>query len=1576
MIVQHISTFLSSTSRGGAPSSSAINEKKTLDSIEYLVCFMQQDELDDGDTKGDDNVIITKEDVATLLLPWSIAYIMRKLASTTSSSGIDGDDDDDVMGWRVLSCCLDILSSSSNKHHTNTSSQTQSQHETLLASSLPQGTLSRLLSYAAHFTLIDTTTNEEASDSIAQKHASNCYHHLTKRYHPTLDNASALLHEVDDKAMMSSGCSSPVIKQQQHKTIVINSTLQLIQRQMIKSNPKKMFGTICYILPCLGRILLLGGVDNDTDNDEDTTSGTKDLVQNIVWEGLFSVVHHMEGFRSMGELQFVPTLSKHKKDGNEGSANDIAASDDNEESPKPGKKRKKTKQDDTEVKKKKKISFQSSLFNTVSNLLSLSSTTVGSDLDSEGKNEEVKTKISAINDAIATANILPIIIQGFFERIRVHASSSRAGSGGGGSTTSEGDANVQFRFWCHVMLPVFEQLFHSIHSKSESSSSSSLPVPLLHSDELTLALLKTISTTLGFVLKYDAYLPSYNDPNEHHLRFLESITSGLLQCINSDMQQLLEEEEEEDERQNSESQFCVLLVTSLRNILLLNHRLLHEEMDNVIYFACSCLFSSVEKSHVNANELLCVLVKTYRELRQIGYFLTSIRGAFTKNNVVFDEKGNFESMMNLLRCGNIMESLSMSYQSCPSGQLHEIWNFFDGWIVNIVDEKFVTDEKEWANGTTTELAFAVQMFIIYIKNIRTNKQNSPELRSLCEKSMTTSMFKLLDAKKTCDGNSSFGRTTNCEGSNDILTRQGFDLCGWLVDLHTRSCFWIDNIDVEDGGPSSFLLTKSDDDEGMNVLSYLHNVMETSVVSDQFKKWRTSFLGSYWSSSSTSKSDLLEKLCDIDVPPSLRGSLQRLALHRVHQLHSMIYYCNLQESERHANDLQDDHSSSEALTNEARKLVNLSLYIACSQLSRQSSAQIATDESPESLWSSVAQSLSIWTHYCEPFHAELFMTWFFTSLCQNECPLGLPAQVFNLEKSITLTLARDASFYDVGQVMTVFMKVGIQFAFAKFLASVETNGSIENILESSEVTTSCLKLAEGDIKVTQEDHLDSASQVLTLLSSAPLELMLCNANLSLLDRVVGLDILSSQAIKQQSSAQQGKVVNIVRSTKSVIANLLPKTLLLSSDLDAPCLVNMTIQLFKSCRDFKSDNGVLLASCDAISEYFALCVDNFDKNSSMLVELFTQIGAPLVTSADTDFSSNSVLIRSVIRRMNIMNRHHSLSKKAYVICLKFVVNTQQRLQSIMIQHLSTEWTGQHRDVQAANTLLLESEILSFIGNHLETTPETNLVTTEQTDQFKKSVRHVFELISGVKRSHRSLEFTNASGYFFASLASAPYFFFKNCVSSSSILINILDLLAQCFASGQESPLLDAALCSLIRSSGLDQTKTIIEYVLSMSSKSENAAFITKIFNLMITCANNPEQHKFIAGKCKTFLLIAVGLLRDRSTAVGSNNVKLFSKTVTTLTSKKELLLLGGREISMICCEMNPLFYHGRSKDYDVDERTSIFHSSCVVVASLIAHYPKQLYGSPSTLFSLLLALLSDLLHTSAKKELSLKALEYAK
>lgn len=80
-------------------------------------------------------------------------------------------------------------------------------------------------------------------------------------------------------------------------------------------------------------------------------------------------------------------------------------------------------------------------------------------------------------------------------------------------------------------------------------------------------------------------------------------------------------------------------------------------------------------------------------------------------------------------------------------------------------------------------------------------------------------------------------------------------------------------------------------------------------------------------------------------------------------------------------------------------------------------------------------------------------------------------------------------------------------------------------------------------------------------------------------------------------------------------------------------------------------------------------------------------------------------------------------------------------------------------------------------------------------------------------------------------------------------------------------------------------------------------------------------------------------------------------------------------MICCEMIPILDDNGVNDAD-GASASIFISCCTVVASLIAHYPKQLYGCPSPLFSVMLALLSNVLRTSGKKGISNKAHEYAK
>jgi len=158
-----------------------------------------------------------------------------------------------------------------------------------------------------------------------------------------------------------------------------------------------------------------------------------------------------------------------------------------------------------------------------------------------------------------------------------------------------------------------------------------------------------------------------------------------------------------------------------------------------------------------------------------------------------------------------------------------------------------------------------------------------------------------------------------------------------------------------------------------------------------------------------------------------------------------------------------------------------------------------------------------------------------------------------------------------------------------------------------------------------------------------------------------------------------------------------------------------------------------------------------------------------------------------------------------------------------------------------------------------------------------------------------------------------------------------------------------------------------------------FITNIFNLLITCANSHKHQKYIASKCKTFLLISLSLLRNSRCATSqlALNVKLFSNTMTTLISKKELLLMSGHEIALICSEMNPLFVHdGVNVHHEVKDGTVIFTSCCPVVASLIARCPKQLYGFLSCLFSFLFALLTYILQSSASTGLTQRAQEYAK
>ncbi len=1764
-LVEHVSTFLndwscSSSSRAkriaSASSSRPLPLAASTSSIAYLVDFLKEghgdDPSNDNHHNNKYNANVTKKDVASILLPWSISRLiareMEENIEVESSSSQrqarvegerdfnnedEGDDDDDDMEdvddgenynddahdddeymhhleWNALSNCLDVLDSTTVTEplartikddddddddvtvvtvmgegrniigYEEEEEEEEEEGTSLISSALSQSILNRLLPRTVRVALTPTTSLAASTNATFRSRrlrmadaAANIYIHLVqhgKYCRPTTleMTCQTLLRLVDEYSMLHSHERKQPFQQVQlhqrrkhprrqwmeRSVRMRNATLSMVRMLVdTATNHKRLFATLSStdVLPILGRWMNTEACGIITNDELQPQAAT--IVVDILQKGLYNVDVSMDGYRS--------AISRLDEEARASGKNSTAV-----EATAAIKKKTTTATSERD----KWICFQSNLFISIQSLISPPSNEAPPAAPPSRQQKHYKVG-GKEDDMIAMVGILPIITCGFFNRVlmsrhdnplqqeqkQIQISSSEDGPS---SVTIEGDAILQFRFWRHIISPVVDRLSFAL--ANDDGTSFSLMQSNHQQKQCLRALVGAISETLGLVLKYDAYSPSYSDVDGEHFSFLERVTHCLLCCCSR--RRPMRRNDAGHDYVDDDSIADALILTSLHCILSLNHRLLHERLADGVYFACSCLHLSSSSTSFSplyprtkktkstgqvANDVLSEIVRTYRELRQVGYFLTSTRGAFVSAANDTSRRGdndqplicNMIFMMRLGSCANIIEELILAYQTCPSGQISEIWNIFNDWILDNIDAycqdvlecedakkvgksgsvgesgKSTSNNSEHDNSITSvaspcteEHEFAVQMFIVFIKNIRVSKQNSAELRGLCESTMSTSVPKLLLGTKNAasrrvdyDGGdprilSDFERGELAGADHTVLTRlrHGFDLCGWLVDFHTRCCFWIDGEDAQsEGRETLFLLSPSHNgnDCSNDVLPCLRTVAKTVSSTQRFKLWKSSWRAKFWQSKAKGSSDGSSSSCFYPdefygIPPSLYGSLQRLALHRVHQLHSMIYYCNLRESELHTSEknLQVENASSLALTNEARMLVDFSMYLACYRVD---------ESSPESLWAPLAQSLHIWSRYSDAFHIEVFLIWFFEALCQRHYIDATTDQVFRLDKTIALTLARDASFYDVGDVMSLFMRVGMQFAISHFLDSIVTTGTFNKMkiidINSGESTQMCLKLVgkEGT-ELAHDNHLDVVSATLAFLVSAPIKLSLCNENVKLLDGIVGLDILLSRVIKHGMDSPEQKslqISNIIRSNMNIMSNLLPKSLLLSSDFEAPCLTQLTCHLFENCLDFRSDDDVVSASCNAISEYFTLCIEYYERNASFLVELFTHLGS-LVHDVDVGFSPKTTFIRSVIRRMNILDRHHSLSKKtspttpsAYILCLQFVLDTQKVLQYIDFRFISEAGLGLENDTVAAKALLLESEVWSFIGSHIVATPDSVLITNDQVENALMSVGDLFRSISCARESSCSLVFTTAVNYFLSAMSVAPGFFLR-CIPPTELLGKVLGASAQSFASGRESTCLDAALCSLIRAPGIEQTKTAIHHLLSKSKGCSNrvdSACITKAFHLLMTCANSLDQTKYLSDTCMEFLLISIRLVRDRQCAITelASHVKLFSKAVTTLISKKELLLLTGREISMICCEMNPILADTRLNKHGAnDASVSIYISCCSVVESLISHYPKQLYGCPSPLFSLMLALLSNVLQTSIQSGASHKAQEYAK
>eukprot|EP00956_Cyclotella_meneghiniana_P002630 scaffold3107_cov70-Cyclotella_meneghiniana.AAC.2 len=1437
-VVHHISNFLSS---------------KNNQSIQFLLTYLESTEEVELPSYSD-NVSITQQDVATLLLPWSIAHLMR--SNTTDEKNV----------WRTLSICLNLLIDC-----------TEPSIETTLCNCLSQSTLVRLVHKAASSTFV-------GGDTKNQEYASNCFVKLMKRYHPSFEiGCNTLLKDVEDfvyanldEGDRDSYCKEVALPRHQYR--VVCGALRLIHTLLNGANVKRSFSMLSSVemLPRLGRMGFVKCTSNGP-YDVGTSLATNDdhedaksAVENIIMDGLFHSTHHVDGFRTMDELRSLPKLPEDGEDGrmNNGSNNDTRKSGG-------------------------KGCYQAGLFLSLRMILS----------DASKVDNEKPTKS---RDVAATINLLPILVHGFFESIQCKQSS-------GIKRSTEADAKLQFYFWAHATISAFGRILN-------------IDGLDLNSD---LVLLKMASETLHMILDRDVYSPSYSDPDEALLSFLKFVTQGILG--HSHVQEYNSTSPAVKEKISS------YVLTSMRTLMLLNHRLVFEQLPTCISFACYNLHQyRNENASSEAVAFLFTIVKTFSELRQIGYFLSSTRTAFSCMEV---SAGNLE----LLQCRKITAQLATSYQTLPSGQLKEIWVFFDEWIAGI-------SRNRLSSSTSNELGLASKMFILYIKSIRTDKHNSSELRTLCENSMTLCVSELLDSDRS---------GIDILKAGTPMLRIYMNICGWLVDIHTRSCFWLESIDTG----SAFLLTQtSKDDQTPTVLSYLHDVVGSTVESEHFKQEQSTF--NYQVEYSQSYSDTSFK--------AFSAALVRLALHRIHQLHSMIYYCKVQE---HEDKDRNDNISSTKLVYEAKLLVNFVIY---TSRTFRNSSDVGFES--ESLWSSIASSLGTWSHYSEPHHMKVFLNWFFSVLYQIE------DKASQQDKDCVLTLTRDASFYEVRECMTMIMQEGITFALGKVTELLPIS---RHIIESSSdrAASSCLNIASQIVKSSDslnERAVQGVNMILSFLSSVPSDLIFCEENTKLVDKAVAIDVLVCKMYEIAMTSSKNMVNTLTKTicaARYLLIVLVPKATLFLHKGDASLVTTTAAHIITSSLLF-NDSRILWPSGNVMCELLMTSIDNYDISSSLMSELLLLMeevvkGVNNATST-IEFATRAYLIRSLIRRIITLHRRHSFPTKALHSCIKMALLCRNHIWGKIIQHINIS------SVATSISLLLASDVLAFLGNDELAHSNPGLITHDIVDRSMKDAKEIFYIIAQNQNSNLTSTPDNdaAMKYFLSSLATV-----EGVVSNISTETYVNTLLSAILreeesfvdqsVSGLECHLLESALCSLLRKSTISDIQYIVSFLLP-NDKAERPSysFTARIYYLLIHCVKSQEHMQILSNQSIPLFLTSMNLLTEEqgrnSYERFASNIELFSTLMSSIIPRKDLLLLSGREITMICCGMSSIFRHKQTDDADA---VPIFKSCCSVVSSLISNYPKQLYGCPNGLFSLLLAMLDCILRSNSKRSNAM-ALEYAK
>jgi hypothetical protein len=621
--------------------------------------------------------LLSPVDVAKMLLQWavkSLLYTFSHQHSGTQKSPIAI-----LSNWKALRSSLQTLLSLKNDSRSE------------LSGCLSQSALNKLVPYAAQVAL----------DKKAEGDAAVCYTLLVDQlYHPTADLVCHTLLPLVDESLSQSASMDDgrlVLSSKDHVRI-LESTLRLLQTLQGNSNPKKAFE----LLADPNVLSVLSWWRHANEGDGVCSTSIREIVRELLWEGLFSPLHHIEGFRSMNLV--VPHI-----DQSTDTANTRDASEPD------GRKQKKTFH-----------CYQETLLETVATLIT-----------------DAAESATDTEHVVAAILVVPVLMNGFIEQSAIWEREYGGRAGKKGATFM---AAVQFRLWSNLIWPMVVGLRKFVKMSSKGQGRSQMEF------DLTFFMMRSLCETLSLIQKHDIYLPSYQDKDNTYFSYMEIITATFLDILGA-------------VRNVGTLSGCAIeneCFRGLETLICLNHLFCHDRLA-VIISACGLSNSGSESEEcadvqTHRKTLVSSVVKTYQRLRQLDHLFRSfLEGADALRKPTDGEGGSqasakqrqqaLSSLRSLILDNEVCAEFAVAVEKCPPGQIQELFGNLNSWIRIRLEEVQSCAVVSAGDTGSEDMSLAVTLFVIFIRNVLVDKHTAVEVASLCEKTVEMAARPLIAAQE-------------------------------------------------------------------------------------------------------------------------------------------------------------------------------------------------------------------------------------------------------------------------------------------------------------------------------------------------------------------------------------------------------------------------------------------------------------------------------------------------------------------------------------------------------------------------------------------------------------------------------------------------------------------------------------------------------------------------------------------------------------------------------------------------------------------------------------------------------------